>query len=314
MENMLSKFLDSVLGSSEKGSTNNRRYKCINPSCPSLIRGKKKLEVCIETDSNGCNPYNCWVCGEIKGKTIKTLLRKAAAPKEAFTQLKRIIKPKDDRDEVEVFTGLLPEEYLFLPDAKPSDIIARHARHYLKQRGITFEDVIKYQIGFCDEGDYSERIIIPSYDANGNMNFFVARSFDPEVRLKYKYPKASRDIIPFEMMINWEVPIVLCEGVFDMIAIKRNCIPLLGKSITPNLMKKIISSHVKKIYIAMDNDALKASLKHCETFIANGLKTFLVELPEKDPSEMGFEAFTQLIQTAEPLTLSKIMKLKIQNI
>lgn len=312
MSNILSGFLQSLLGPSEKGSSNNMKYTCINPSCASHAKGKKKLEIQIETDSEGNNPYNCWVCGQVKGKTIRSLLWKIKAPKSAFDQLSRIIVRTNYNDQdTKIFDGILPEEYKFLLDAKPTDILAKHARIYLKKRGITEEDIIKYQIGYCEEGNYAERIILPSYDDKGNINFFVGRSFDPEIRLKYKYPQASRDIIPFEMFINWDVPVVLCEGGFDMLAIKRNVIPLLGKTINPKLMKKLIESKIKKVYIALDDDAIKMALKHCETLMSMGKKVFLVEMNKKDPSEMGFEAFLQLIQQTEPLTESKLLKYKM---
>jgi DNA primase len=222
-----------------------------------------------------------------------------------------IVRTDHNEQDIAQFNGILPAEYKFLLDAKPTDILAKHAMLYLKKRGITVDDIIKYQIGYCDEGKYAERIIIPSYDSNGKINFFIGRTFDPEAKLKYKYPEASRDIIAFEMFINWDVPIVLCEGGFDMIAIKRNVIPLLGKTITQKLLKKLIDSKVKKIYIALDNDAIKFALKHCETMMSMGKKVFLVEMQQKDASEMGFEAFLKHIQQTEPLTEHKLLKLKL---
>ena len=54
------------------------------------------------------------------------------------------------------------------------------------------------------------------------------------------------------------------KGPFDAIAIKRNAIPLLGKNIQTNLMKKIVTSLVDKIYIALDRDAIKQALRFCE--------------------------------------------------
>jgi phosphoglycerol transferase MdoB-like AlkP superfamily enzyme len=75
-------------------------------------------------------------------------------------------------------------------------------------------------------------------------------------------------------------------------AIKRNVIPLFGKNIQPSLMKKIVTSKVQKIYIALDNDALKKALEFCELLLNEGKEVYLVELQGKDPSEMGFESFT----------------------
>jgi len=313
MENILSGLLDSILGKGVKSSRTNRKYHCPFKDCPTYNTSKMKLEVDIQTDIEGQNKYACWVCGT-KGRYIRTLLRKIGASNEVLSDLDKIIVRKNWDDRIETFNGKLPEEYVFLPEAKKSDILARHARLYLKNRGITQEDVIKYRIGFCSEGSYGERIIIPSFDAKGSVNYFVARSFDPEVKYKYKFPEISRDIIPFELFINWKVPVVLCEGVFDMIAIKRNCIPLLGKQITKNLMKKLLESDVKKIYIAMDTDALKTALEHCKTFLSYGKKVFLIEPSEKDPADMGHVEFTNLIQKAKPLTLNNIIELKFKTI
>ena len=311
MENALSGLLDSVLGPGEHTSRTNRKYLCPFPGCSSTYKNKKKLEVDIATDAEGKNKWACWVCGN-KGLTIRALLKKIGAPKHAFESLNSIIS-KGDTGHIEApeFTGGLPADYKFLLSAKPTDIIAKHAALYLKKRGVTKQDIIKYQIGFCEDGPYRERIIIPSYDANGQINFFVGRSFDPETKLKYKYPECSRDIIPFEMFINWETPLILCEGAFDMMAIKRNAVPLLGKTITSKLLKKIISSKIKKVYIALDNDALRMALQHCEMLLSLGKKVFLVSTDEKDPAEMGFQSFLSHIQQTPELTPENLLKLKI---
>lgn len=311
MENILSGLLDQVLGYGEKASRSNRKYHCPFPDCPTHGTSKRKLEVDIITDSEGNNKYACWVCGN-KGRTIRSLFRRMGVAQSYIDQLSRIIvrTDRDDQDTTE-FDGILPSEYKSLLDAKPHDILAKHARLYLKKRGVTEQDIIKYQMGYCEEGKYAERIIMPSFDANGKINFFVGRSFDPEAKLKYKYPQASRDIIPFEMYINWNIPVVLCEGGFDMLAIKRNAIPLLGKSITPKLMKRLVESRIHKVYVALDKDAIVMALKHCETLMSLGKRVFLVEMDDKDPSEMGFEAFLSLIQQVQPLTSDKLLKYKM---
>jgi DNA primase len=153
-------------------------------------------------------------------------------------------------------------------------------------------------------------IIIPSYNFQGELNYFTARSFESNPYKKYKNPSVSRDIVPFEMFINWDSPLVLCEGPFDAIAIKRNAIPLLGKNIQTNLMKKIISSKVEKLYIALDRDAIKSALNFCEIFMNEGKEVHLIEMDDKDPSELGFIGFTELIQKSTPLTLSGLLTKK----
>ena len=154
-------------------------------------------------------------------------------------------------------------------------------------------------------------IIIPTYDKNGILNYFTARSFEKNPYIKYRNPSISRDIIPNEHMINWKVPIIICEGLFDAIAIKRNAIPLLGKNIQSELMKKIVSSFVNKIYIALDKDAIKQALHFCEQLMMEGKEVYLVDLQDKDPSEMGFENFTKLIQKTNPMTYSSLLEQKL---
>jgi DNA primase len=154
-------------------------------------------------------------------------------------------------------------------------------------------------------------IIIPSYDANCNLNYFVSRSFKKDDFIKYRNPDTSRDIIPFEIFINWDLPIILCEGVFDAFAIKRNVIPLLGKNIQNKLMKKLISSNVKKIYIALDKDAQKQSLNICEQFMNEDKEVYLVDLDDKDPSDTGFEQMLNKLYTTPQLTFSNLIKKKL---
>jgi DNA primase len=113
------------------------------------------------------------------------------------------------------------------------------------------------------------------------------------------------------LFINWNTPLILCEGPFDAIAIKRNAIPLLGKNIQSTLMKKIVTSAVEKIYIALDKDAQKQALTFCERLMNEGKEVYLVDMQDKDPADMGFENFTKLIQETYPLTLSGLLEKKL---
>jgi len=113
-------------------------------------------------------------------------------------------------------------------------------------------------------------------------------------------------------MVNWDLPIILCEGPFDSIAIKRNSIPLLGKNIQSSLMKKLVLSKVKKIYIALDTDAQKQALKFVEYFMNQGKEVYLIDLEGKDPSEVGFNNFTKLIQKTFPINQYGLMQRKLQ--
>ena len=230
-----------------------------------------------------------------------------------FEELKLLVSStsKEKIDITQYQKISLPKEYKSLLDTSSNSIIRKHALVYLKKRGITEYDIVKYNIGYCETGPYRNRIIIPSYDKNGVLNYFTGRTFEPENPIKYKNPQISRDIIPFELFINWNLPLILCEGPLDAVAIKRNAIPLLGKTIQPNIMKKIVTSSVKKIYIALDKDAINQALNFCEQLLNEGKEIYLVETGYKDPSELGFEQFTKLIQKTYNLTFSDLFEKKL---
>jgi hypothetical protein len=299
-------LVDSILGSGKDTARNNRAY-----HCPFCNHPKPKLEICMDTNSEGENPWNCWVCGK-KGKKLINLFKSLKADSSKLTELRSLISDsKTSTYQIVVETISLPKEFTLLYPT-PEGIIAKHALNYLKTRNITEEDIIRYNIGYCEYGEYSNMIIIPSYDENRTLNYFSARSFDKNSSRKYKNPQVSRNIIPFGFYINWNSPLILCEGVFDMLAIKRNAIPLLGKNISKELMKKIVTSSIQKIYIALDKDAIKEALDFCENLLNQGKKVYLVELQDKDPGEMGFINFTNLIHQTPKLTFSKLFEKKLQ--
>jgi DNA primase len=304
---LLVNLTNSVLGTGKRTARGNQAY-----TCPFCHHHKPKLEVNFTENKEGKNPWQCWVCGK-KGKTIKSLFKQIQVDSSYLQELGKLVKNVSINEITTTQNVLtLPKEFKLFFNNK--DIIAKHALTYLNKRNITKQDIIKYNIGYCDSGQYNNMIVIPSYDDNGKLNYFTARSFEKNPYIKYRNPDVSRDIIPFELFINWELPIILCEGPFDAIAIKRNVIPLFGKNLQPNLMKKIVTSKVQKIYIALDNDAVKQALGFCEQLLDIGKEVYLVELQGKDPSEMGFENFTKLIQNVQPLTQYKLMDKKLSTI
>ena len=310
VNSLLIELVNKVLGSGRNTARGNRAYRC-----PFCNHHKPKMEVNFTENKKGYNPWHCWVCNK-KGKSLYNLFKQINAPYDKMTELKSLVKVNNDIKETTSTTQKisLPKEFKKLQNIPKNSLIGRHAIAYLKNRGLKVDDILKYNIGYCEEGQYKNMIIIPSYDGIGQLNYFVARNFDRSSYMKYKNPPISKNIIPFELFINWSSPLILCEGMFDAITIKRNVIPLLGKHIQKNLMKKIVLSTVEKIYIALDKDAIKDALGFCETFLNEGKEVYLVELEDKDPNELGFHHFTQLIQTTQPLSYSDLLEKKIEMI
>ena len=301
--------VNSVLGKGKETSGNNYAYQC--PFCQ---HHKPKLEVNLVPNSKGENFWHCWVCNA-KGKSLLGLFKKLKVPQDKILELRSILNYADKKDEEEsdITKIELPKEYKSLLSIQRTDISAKHALAYLKKRGISKEDILKYNIGFCEEGRYKNMIVVPSYNKDGLINYFIARSFEKDPSRKYDSPKCNKNaIIGLEYFINWNIPVILCEGIFDAIAIKRNVIPLFGKTIPKALMMKLVETNVKTVYVALDRDAPKDALKYAEELLNLGKDVYLVDLDDKDPSEMGFDKFTSLVHKAEQLTLSELIYKKIE--
>jgi len=293
-------LLETVLGRSKKTSGNNMSFKC--PLCNHY---KHKLEVDLNTEY-----WHCWVCNA-KGRKLHTLFKKISA---SVSQLKDLATYTGSyipvKEAVAEHVSLPPEFQLILNGNKTNPEF-RNALMYLKNRGVTREDIVRYGIGYCESGQYDKMIIIPSYNKDGKLNFFTGRSYYKDSTFKHKNPKVSKDIIGFELFINWDEPITIVEGVFDAIAVKRNAIPLFGKIILDNLKKQIIERKVKDIYIALDSDARAKALDICQYFIDNGVNVYLIELGDKDPSDLGYTNMINKAQLTSYITGSGLMLKKI---
>ena len=306
MENMLLlNCLESVLGKSKKTASGNYAF-----HCPLCNHHKPKLEIQLQTNTKGENPFHCWVCNT-KGLQLPNLFKKVKTSREKIFELRSILGVSFKQDLEKTNTNVeLPKEFKHL--IADTSLEARQAKAYLKKRGITDTEIIKYNIGHITSGQYANSVIVPSYDSTYSINYFISRTLNPNASRKYDTPKCNKnEIIGFESLINWDLPIILVEGSFDAIAVRRNAIPLFGKTISQALMLKLVESSVKTIYIALDRDAQKAALNHALTLLNYGKEVYWVDMDDKDPSEMGFEHFTEKLHNAQPLTFTDIMIKKL---
>ena len=281
--------------------------------CPFCNHHKQKLQVNTETQK-----WHCWTCNS-GGKKLTSLLRKLDVDRKTISIIREIYgdsnwTPQQEDADTKVFISL-PKEFISLSEEpKGFNPEYKNAIYYLTQRGITIKDIIKYNIGYCKEGLYSQRVIIPSYNSDGSLNYFVSRSYYPENKMKYKNPPISKNIICFESQVNWNEPIILCEGVFDAITIKRNAIPLLGKFPSRTLVEKIFMSGVNNIIISLDNDAINEALKAAEYFRKQGIHVKMMYLKDKDAADMGYEKFYEELKEAKEFSSEELLLNKINSL
>ena len=274
--------------------------------CPFCHHHKKKLSINIIN-----NKWKCWIC-DAKGARIISLLKRMNLPTKVINKFKEVmgddVRTNYIAEETQQ-TLVLPAEYK--PLWKPQKSYPYlHALTYLKHRNITTDDILRYRMGYCETGTYAGRIIVPSYDSNNQLNYFTARSFY-EGSMKYKNPPTSKNTIIFENMIDWDEPIILCEGMFDAIAIRQNAIPLMGKTLSKNLEYAILRHNVERVTIFLDADARIDALKLEHRLKQYEIDTKLVLTDGKDASEMGFTTSWSAIESATTTNFKQFIEQRL---
>jgi len=298
----------------EVGKKGEVDYWC--PVCK-LEKHKKKLSINLDKEYDTFGYWHCWNCqisNKMSGRNLFSLYKKIGLDNSILSEMlgKKIIKKKTifDVKETEDIEVKLPKEFssLLVEQKSPE---YRNAMNYLNKRGITSNDIARYNIGYCSSGEYNNRIIIPSYSNYGQLNYFVSRAYY-KTKLKYKNPLIDKNkIIFFDMHINWNYDLILVEGTFDAIEAGSNSIPLLGKAISLELKKRILINKVKNIYIALDGDALKTSIKHIESFMKNDINVYYIDMGKDDPSSLGRHKFKEAKANAVLMDFGNLIKLKL---
>ena len=301
-------ILDEILGVGTSLKGNEQAH-----HCPFCHHHKKKLQVNLETQQ-----WHCWVC-DSKGRKVQTLLKRLHVDSKKIRKVFEIygddyIVSSTTTDEEKVELRLPSEFKSLLVKPKGLNPLYKKVVQYAKDRGITKEDIIRYNIGYCDGGIYTNRIIIPSYDRDNRLNYFIARSVFSEEKFKYKNPPVSKNVTIFENQINWQKPITLCEGVFDAMSIKRNAIPLLGKFIPKTLMDSIYKRGVKEIKILLDKDAQSQALYYVNYFMNNGITVTNILPTEKDAGDMGFSEVNKKLKNTKQTDFEDIVSQKLKGL
>ena len=167
-------------------------------------------------------------------------------------------------------------------------------------------------MGYCETGTYGGRIIVPSYDVDGKLNYFIARAYH-DSGMKYKNPPVSKNVVVFEEQINWNEPVVLVEGVFDALAVRRNAIPMLGKFIPKKLEVKLLENRVKKVYILLDDDAKTEAIQLERKLSAYGIQVSQVSVSGGDAADLGFQKTWEFIDNSKATTFKDFIQNRLSN-
>lgn len=293
MTDVFVELLEEILGDHHSHNDVKSQISFDCPVCSHEIKGldhgdgKGNLEI-----NYAMGVYKCWACSETHDTygTLYKLIKTYGNKKQL--KIYELLRPNTEFDRNTTYKKVvLPKEYVEFTKVSLGLKLTHHykqAFNYIKKRNITLEMCERYKIGFAYQGDYAGRIILPSYDADDELNYFVARSYLGDTKFKYKNPESQKEILIFnEHLINWDEEVFLVEGVFDSIFLP-NSIPMLGKVLSEHLYAKLYDN-AKKITIILDGDAWLDSVKIYHTINSGKLfnKISLIKLPiDKDLADL----------------------------
>ena len=245
-------FLEKIFG----------RYRYHTNTCeaeffsPFVSHHKPKLSVNLLSDS-----WQCWISGN-KGKKLLYVMKQAGATREQLQYYIDTFKPKgishlSNRYDGDAIDLVFPESYVALVNCKNS-FVGERAWKYLLGRGVSELDILRYKIGLCTKGEFEERIIFPSFDKKGNLNFYTGRASWGHYR-NVSVPKGYKNsIILNEMNIDWSLPLVITEGFIDLYKSVPNTVPVFGSTLhDESLLFETIVHKCKEVVLAFDQDAWK---------------------------------------------------------
>lgn len=242
---------------------------------------KYNLEICFEKDLTHGGVFNCWKCSNsdrgMSGNVLK-LVKRYGSP-ELYKLYKETIREIINTKlyGINTFTGSteliktiesvkLPKTYHKINIEKCDNQILLD---YLNKRCIDQNMIDKFNIGVTDNDNedfaFRNRIIIPSYDTFGDLNYFIGRDYTGKSKIKYRNCDADKKQFIFqESLIDWDAPIYLCEGAFDAMRFPLNGISMLGKSLTNDctLYQTLYTKANSNIIIVLDGDTNEVETKN----------------------------------------------------
>ena len=289
-------FFKSVFGSitvSRDGK--NVAVRC--PICDPIDKSKQKLVIRTIDDI-----AHCWVCGW-KSRSIVPLLRKYFP-----SHLKEYIDKFSKKDEyvdvsndqqicLEDLPVTLPTNFRLLATSTKDDLEARIARNYVISRGLTEEDMWYYKLGVSSESELTRRVVVISFDSIGKLNYYSARSLNGS-KPKYVNSKTQRlNIIFNEIYIDWNKPLVLCEGPFDMFKCGQNVTCLLGSELNEEykLFDQIVI-HNTPVILSLDADMKSKSRRFAKKLSEYDIDVSMIDIGSfHDPGQMSKQEFSNCL-------------------
>lgn len=307
------KFYESIFGSGRMArNCKNFDVKC--PICDPKDPNKKKLAIHTDDDR-----VHCWVCG-FKAHNLASLVRRFGS-REQLIEYRDKFMPEGSYsspfvDEVDDKPAklTLPKDFKLLATTNTNDPDVLAIRKYMLTRRISDRDQWFYKLGYSEQPMWKRRVIVPSFDAKGEINLFVGRAIDKFRKPKYEMPDGERKHVIFnEININWTQRVVLCEGSFDAMKCGDNSVPLLGSDLNEEsaLFSSIVANGTP-IALALDADMRITKMPRIAARLAvYDIDVIIVTVPD-DPGEMSKQEFRTALAAAHPFDWQQTFKDRLE--
>lgn len=282
----------------------NAQFWC--PFCKHADAKKRKLAVRVDDGI-----VHCWVCNWSARSPLR-LAPVVGASSELREQLRQaygdVGQVEEDDPIEEEAVAELPSDFSLVCDE-----IDRGVRHpdklaaisYLERRGISYNSAKYYRLGLSNESVYRRRVIFPSYDSEGVLNYVTARAVDDDTTFKYFNTRRQRSSLVFnEIDVAWDRELVLVEGPFDLLAcVGMNAVSMLGSWLDENylLFNRVVANRTP-VVLAFDPDAMKKQEKVAKRLLQYEIPIRVVNwsgfAEDTDPAKVGHDAFKQLVKKA----------------
>lgn len=305
--NIIESFLGSAKTSTGGESRSQWEFNCPSSKCR---KDQHKYNLAYQSQQH---VFKCWKCSY--SGFVHRLVKEFGSTQD-YTRLKLIL-PEYKQNPFNIFrkaqvnydliTCPLPVGYMPLSQLRKSHLYEKAWDYVTNTRKVSLAQIDKLKIGYTEQtGPRKHRIILPSLNSQGKINYWEARDYLDDPKVPYWKPQTPHvsDIIFNEYNINWNLPVYIVEGVFDALRIP-NSIPLLGKKPSDLLFFKLLL-HKPKVIVCLDADAIKDGMEFYKKLSSLGLDVYFIDLKGyKDISKIfeegGQEAVNEVLRTSRKI-------------
>lgn len=274
-----------------KGSKENEVW----VQCPFCNDDKYRMGINVISGLAHCFRATC----EWKTNDRSKLFRELAALFNVQEKLDRIKVhvPKEKKEKIFQGKIYLPAEFEPFTGAKGIDDIERRAEEYLYDRGVTWEQIKEYKLGFCESGDYAWRVIIP-VTYRSKLVAFTGRDFSglPGIDPKYKNSPGKKYL--FSIPRRKKSRAILVEGPIDKLAVERaidtyDVLGRLGAGLTKPVMRELLDYDDIVIWPDPDAGGVEITISAANILDRKGRKVSII-MPHEDDVDPGKLGETEL--------------------